>query len=223
MERCMDMKVEWVTHCAEGDNTRIIVKCEIPQQITTKWRKLIEFMNGFDATSKGFHRFSTPIDKYRDQPEIMQMLHDNQRSPKELMEQQNKEKKEKEKQKEARDSSKKEKKQEMVALFTEPQHCLHVDRASAKIMQRDWGASAIRDLLEFSLLEAHRRVILLEGLLHRHEGLVRMAVSSLSDLRNKAMAPKRYIVVDPLTMCVPFLFNRILGDPVREIAVHRYK
>lgn len=217
------MKVEWVTHCEEGNDTRVIIKCEIPQQISTKWKKLIEFMKGRDSVVGGFNRFKTPIDLYREKPEILQALHDNQKSPKELMEQHKQQSKERQRQKEAKEKTKKEKKQDMIALFMEP-NCIQVERTTASLMQRDWSTHVFRDLMEYSLLEAHRRILCLEGLLvHRHEGgLVRMAFSSLSELRNKAMAPKRYIIVDPLTMCVPFLFNRVLGDSVRDIAVHRY-
>lgn len=221
MERCAAMKVAWISHFKDGDNFRVMVRCDIPQQVTTKWKKFIAHMNGFEATSEGFHRFHTPVDDYRGNPEVMQALNDNQKTLRDMVERHELQQRQKEGEKQRREMAKKNRSQEMARLFTSHTEYAQMNQMAARMLQRDWESSACRDLQELSLLEVHRRIVLLEDILQRNEGLVRMAVASLSELRGKAMAPKRYLIVDPLTMCVPFLFNRVLKDSVKDIAVNR--
>ena len=88
----------------------------------------------------------------------------------------------------------------------------------AKTFGKDWNSELCKDMREFSLLETHRRALALEGFLEKcgDQPLIAMAVHSKLASRALAFSPHKYVVVDPFTMCLPFLLHHSLETGVEE-------
>ena len=72
----------------------------------------------------------------------------------------------------------------------------------------------------FSQLEAHRRVLKLEAFLADRK----LTLEQHAALRADAFRPSKYIVIDPLTLCLPFFLSFLGGaTSIRDNALYRLR
>lgn len=195
------MKMEWRTHFAQDKHKfLVILRCTQPQR-ASKWQRLVDEMGGSNLSLIQGSRYTPLLAQFEtsaNKAELeanrftIDMLEQPEAPPKRI---------------------------KGENLFEEPiEHPLNLDQLLKARLPKQ--PEPLRHLRRYDALETHRRVLFLEGLVGG-TGVGRLALEGLAPRRERAFAAPRYLVVDPITLCVPVFLSQRLGDSVAEVSGYR--
>ena len=202
------MRMDWGTHLTEGHNqTRVILKCTVAQR-PSKWRQIMKEMDGSQLEVTASSRYSSPLQDITT-PKNKRELDANKFTV----------------------AKKAHSPQRQIGHDDD---CFRMEIAHPFPIERLLRAQLPKDCLKnlrvwtrsdcsvwllltacwqrYDGLETHRRVLQLESMLARAPPPGRDAAFA---------SHAQYLILDPVTLCVPFLLNLRLKDDVREVAGYR--
>jgi hypothetical protein len=187
------MHIEFMTHFAEGNLTRVVIKSALGKR-ETKWVKLVREMRGSELSVQPVTRHATLLhdlttDANRAELEANRFTLEMNESLAE----------------EAAEAPPETAEPALACFEMELSHPLRLGALFKGLVPR--GAyEAMRHLRRYDLLETHRRVLVLEA-----------RVGAPAGQRPRAGYP----IIDPVTLYVPALLNQRLGDDHAEVCGYR--
>jgi hypothetical protein len=200
----MEMHPEFMTHYEDDDSLVVIIKCKVAQR-KSKWTKLFRLMNGSELEIVRINKHHSPIHALRG-TQHEDAVHRNIFLPPQPPQQAAGARK-----------TKKDIGSRLARLFERevvPGKVLPssskaggLHKATAAIFGNEWSQGPCVDLRVFWLLEVHRRVLALEGVLTAKQ----VAWAQLAQLRAQAFGASKYVVIDAITLQLPMLLGHLRG------------